>query len=422
MFTQFEARHYKCLKQVKIELAPFNILIGPNASGKSTLLDIAGFLQDALQSDVEQAVRNRAPSLSELVWQEKPFQTDSSTPEFELAVNVKIPNTLLRSGYDQVRYEVCIGKDEQEGIVVQRENLWLVNTQQFRNGTAAQPTLFPIEPDDTSSVVHPSHTRTPAGYRLVVRKNYPGNDYFRSETTGWNITFRLSPRRLALSGIPEDQERFPIALWLKSFLLTQIQILQLHSTWMRQPTPADAPQTFQPDGSNLPVIAARLKEIHPQRFEWWVGHLQTILPDLQTIEIFQRPEDRAQYLVVSYKTGLKVPAWLLSDGTLRLLALTLIAYLPPQDHVFLIEEPENGIHPRAIEGVFQALSSVYQGQIFLATHSPLVLALSHPAQLLVFAKTSTGATAVIRGHHHPALRAWKSDLSLDTLFAAGVLE
>ena len=115
-----------------------------------------------------------------------------------------------------------------------------------------------------------------------------------------------------------------------------------------------------------------------------------------------------------------MPAWLLSDGTLRLLALTLIAYLPNSGRVFLIEEPENGIHPKAIEAVYQSLSSVYDGQVFLATHSPLLLGLAQPEQLLVFGKTTSGATAIVRGSEHPLLQNWRSDMSLGTLFASGV--
>jgi predicted ATPase len=150
--------------------------------------------------------------------------------------------------------------------------------------------------------------------------------------------------------------------------------------------------------------------------------LKTILHDVEKVEIAERPEDRAFYLTLTYQNGVAVPAWLLSDGTLRLLALTLLAYLPGQDQVFVIEEPENGIHPRAIEAVFQALRSVYDGQVFLATHSPLVLALAQPEDLLIFSKTEGGATQIVNGPEHPVLREWQRDISLETLFAAGVLD
>jgi len=110
-----------------------------------------------------------------------------------------------------------------------------------------------------------------------------------------------------------------------------------------------------------------------------------------------------------------------SDGTLRLLALTLPAYIPELSGVYLIEEPENGIHPRAAETVFQSLSSVYDTQILLATHSPVILSMVDPEQVLCFAKTSDGATDIVSGKDHPNLRNWKGETSLGVLFAAGVL-
>ncbi len=406
MFRRVEAWHYKCLKRVDVALQPVNILIGPNASGKSTLLDVFGFLKDALEGDVEEAVRQRTTSLREIVWNQR-----GDEQGFEVAVEADIPPHLrTANGYARLRYEVGVGLDETNGdIVVRGENLWLVNVPPSPSVRAAQRALFPVEPDDAHRVLHPARSKTPPGHRVVVRKVSPGgNDYFRSERTGWNITFRLSPRRLALSGVPEDQDRFPIALWFRQLLRQDVQLLQLNSLLMRRPCPSDAPRTFQPDGSNLPVMVAELRARFPQRFRWWVGHLQTILEDLETVTVSQRPEDLSRYLVVTYRNGLAVPSWMLSDGTLRLLALTLIAYLPRREHLFLIEEPENGIHPRAVEAVFQPLTSVYEGQVFLATHSTLFMALARPEHLLVFGRTESGATDVVRGPEHPALQEWRN--------------
>lgn len=67
------------------------------------------------------------------------------------------------------------------------------------------------------------------------------------------------------------------------------------------------------------------------------------------------------------------------------------------------------------------MSSVYNAQILLATHSPVILGLAKPADILCFAKSSSGATDVIRGIDHPALRDWQGETNLGTLYAAGVL-
>ena len=93
---------------------------------------------------------------------------------------------------------------------------------------------------------------------------------------------------------------------------------------------------------------------------------------------------------------MKYLLWTVSDGTLRLLALTFPAYITELQGIYLIEEPENGIHPKAVETVIQSLSSVYNAQILLATHSPVILGISNIEDVLCFAKTEEGATDIVK--------------------------
>src|SRR5207247_8328885 len=109
-----------------------------------------------------------------------------------------------------------------------------------------------------------------------------------------------------------------------------------------------------------------------------------------------------------------------SDGTLRLLALTIPAYLLDFQGVYLIEEPENGIHPLAVETLFQSLSSVYDAQLLLATHSPVILSLAQADKVLCFKKTPPGATDIVLGSEHPSVREWRGETRLGGLFAGGV--
>ena len=130
---------------------------------------------------------------------------------------------------------------------------------------------------------------------------------------------------------------------------------------------------------------------------------------------------RSRYILIKYKGGLEVPSWLASDGTLRLLALTVPAFVPDFSGICLIEEPENGIHPRAVETIYQSLSSVYGAQFLVATHSPTVLGMADPNKVLCFKKSESGATDIVRGDEHPALRSWKGMVSLSEFYAGGVL-
>jgi len=200
-----------------------------------------------------------------------------------------------------------------------------------------------------------------------------------------------------------------------------VQRFVLNSLALRKASPPGQGRGFRPDGSNLPWVIDALRKTAPERFADWIAHVRTALPDLEDIRTIEREDDRHRYVVLCYQGGLQVPSWMASDGTLRLPALTLPAYLTDFAGVYLIEEPENGIHPRAVETMYQSLSSVYSAQILMATHSPVILGIVEPEKVLCFAKTGEGATDIVLGSEHPALRDWQGETNLSTLFAAGVL-
>lgn len=423
MIRRLQVLHYRALKYKDIKLSNFHILVGPNASGKSTFLDIINLIKDVLIDNPHKAIENRASRFDELLWKQE-------GNKFEIAVELKIPNDIkekLKSNdFSLVRYEICLQLDDKKGVVVGGENLWLIkegliDTENSGRKKVKQLTLFPVEQEEPKYVVSPRKW-TPAGWRKVISKSAQGNDYFKSETTDWNITYKFGPLKASLARVPEDEERFPVSIWIKNTLMEGIQFLQLNSSVMRWSCRPDLPVAFQPDGSNLPRVIQYLKKEHQESFSRWVKHIQTALPDIEGIEVKERPEDRFLYLNIKHKSGLKLPSWVISDGTLRLLAQTIIAYLPEKNRIYMIEEPENGLHPLAIESIFQSLSSVYENQILLASHSPVILRLAEPKDILCFSKTASGAVDIVRGEEHPKLKDWRKDVDLATLHAAGVLQ
>jgi len=168
-------------------------------------------------------------------------------------------------------------------------------------------------------------------------------------------------------------------------------------------------------------VVDHLKNNLKTSFEDWIYHIRTALPDVKDIEVKENLDTKSKYLKIIYDNGIEVPSWTASDGTLRLLALTLIAYLPDFTGIFLIEEPENGIHPKVMEAVYQSLSSVYDAQILLATHSPVILSIAKLEDILCFAKTPEGVTDIVPGDAHPMLKGWQGGTNLSILYASGVL-
>lgn len=418
MITRIEALNYRVLRYVNQPLANFQVLIGPNASGKSTFLDVIAFLSDILtRPSLTDAVRLRAPDIRDLTWMR-------ASEWLELAIEANIPEHFNMPNR-RLRYEIRLGVDKETGeLALLAETLWLIPIPSISSivpKTELQLRLFPASSEIPASIVRASGKHTPPGWRKIVSKTNTGNDYFKAETTDWNNMFRLGPKRPALANLPEDEDRFPVSIWFKRYLSEGVQKIMLNSEALRRPVPPQSPRKFLPDGSNLPWVIDTLEQNNPDLLANWINHIQTALPDIRNISTVERPEDRHRYLMIEYQTGLKAPAWVVSDGTLRLLALTILGYLPEFAGVYLIEEPENGIHPKAVETVYQALCHLFDAQIFLATHSPVVLSMTEPKQLLCFDRTESGETDVIQGNYHPQLKDWQHEVSLDVLFAAGVL-
>jgi predicted ATPase len=408
MISLVEALGYRCLRDVREPIDSFHVLVGPNASGKSTFLDVTRFLGDLAEDGLEAAVERRTSDPRDLTWARRGSR-------FELAIEARVPPSMPSPGGPVVRYEVAITTDPELAIEAERVIAYAGASRHLR-----QLRAFPYEPTPRPTILRPARKR---GDHTIVAKTAGGNDCFYPEVgRKWQMAYRLGPRKSALGNLPDDETHFPAAAWLKRTLTRGVQRFELASDRMRQPSPPTRKHGFLPDGSNLPWVIHQLEsKANRKRMADWIAHLRTALPDLDRIRTVERPEDRHRYLFVRYTNGIEVPSWLVSDGTLRLLALTLPAYLPSIQGVFLIEEPENGIHPLAIETACQSLMSLYEGQALVASHSPVVLGMMKPDAVLCFAKTESGSTSVARGSEHPSLRAWRRGADLGTLFAAGVL-
>lgn len=120
MICAVEALRYRCLRYIEKELGNFHILVGPNASGKSTFLDVISFVGDVVRDGPEAAVRKRTPNYNDLIWCK---HGDS----FELALELNIPEkykeVIGRTG--NTRYEIAVGKIAETGeFGILSETMW----------------------------------------------------------------------------------------------------------------------------------------------------------------------------------------------------------------------------------------------------------------------------------------------------------
>lgn len=396
-------------------------MVGANASGKSTVVDGLSFLGDLIRLGVQEAVERRTSNFQDLVW-DRPDEALA----FQLAVELDVPEDQRRAlpperGFGRFRYEVEIRQEADAPPQIASERGLLMPDVSAPNPYRS---LFPDPPPPPETILVGARRR---GNRSILSKTADGRATFSIETShragqGWVTNFALGPSRSALGNLPDSPDAFPVASWAREMLSQTLTVFP-SSAAMRVPCPPLRRRAhLEVDAANLPWVVMRFRSREEDAYREWLGHVRTVLPDLASIAAVERPEDRHAYLVLEYDSGLKVPSWSASDGTLRLLALTLPAYLEPRAGFYCFEEPENGIHPLALDAVFDSLSSVEDSQVLLATHSPVLLRRARPKEVLCVARTREGATDIVRGDRHPLLRDWQAG-AIDTtlLFATGVI-
>ena len=354
MIRRIQALGYRCLRYVDVRLDRFHVLVGPNASGKSTLFDVVAFLGDLVEDGLEAAVEQRTRNFQDLVWGRPDHKCG-----FELAVEFDLPQDVMDQlpaarDFRVFRYELAISEDD-EGVIIDSERGILMPEPK---PDVHQRSMFP-DPMTTPDTVLMGK---PRGIRTILSKSRQGRDTFNIEVSersraGWVTSVSFGTRRSALGNLPESSEKFPAATYVKQILQRRIKPLFLDTVRMRQASPPHLRRAdFSPDGSNLPWAVTHLRKSHRKDYDDWLRHVQTILADLEDIRVVIRKDDRHTYLRLLYETGVRVPSWMTSDGTLRFLALTLLPYLPSSDDVYLLEEPENGVHPLALDAVYDSLA------------------------------------------------------------------
>ena len=408
MIERFWISNYRMLAASRVDLRPFMALVGRNGTGKTTFLAALRFIADLLEADVDAAVSGALGAAG------SSFDDLCFDPAKPLTFALQ-----LRVNDRRFRYELEVGSRSatEPKIVVRREALYVIGDAEAE---AAQASLFGDLFDEP--IVHAD---APKGWREVASKTADGKDYFQDERTTWNNVFRFGPSKSSLGHLPEDPERFPGAMAVRKFLREGLRVIDLDTRALRLPSPPRSPTKLFSNGSNLAAAVHALHERDPVLFDQWVKNAARALDGLESIDTWDRPEDRHRVLRATFRGshGEPVPSWGLSDGTLRLLALTLLAYAeePDSQEILLIEEPENGLHPLAIQCVYDALHPMDRSQVFVTSHSPIFLAAAALDDVLVFRREESGRARIVRGPELAEAEAWHGRVAVDDLFASGVL-
>jgi len=166
-----------------------------------------------------------------------------------------------------------------------------------------------------------------------------------------------------------DRVREELSAWQTYYLDPRIA--------MREPQPPREVSDIGPRGEWIAPFLYRLKEseAHRKYFQAIGRALKSAIPTVDSLDVDLDPR-RGTLDIVIRQDGTPYSSRVVSEGTLRVLALCCLAGNPWPGELIAFEEPENGVHPRRIEVIADLLASMAEqgrSQVVVTTHSPTLI-------------------------------------------------
>ncbi|MBF0414581.1 MAG: AAA family ATPase [Magnetococcales bacterium] len=438
MLAMISIINYRSIKKLdKLKLGNFHVLTGPNASGKSTLLDAIYFVRDCLIKGPSESVASRVADYSDLTW-----NRNGKAVAIELWFDFYV---------DEKPCEPPKKTEANENInrldIKYKNNCILYSLSlEWKDGKIASKELL---------TCYPKNIKKPEQFVELSQRTISENDllgsfenkkWFRREDgSGSTDYFNFQPAYLYLQYIPPDLTLYPTANKIKDLIINNFHLIKLDSGVMRRPYPAHSPisSMLASDGANIASIIWQLNNKVQRdgasgydgcKRDRWIRLVQLALPEILSVPPMKTEPNNAEYFKVDYH-GFACPCWSLSEGTLRILGLTLLPFLSGFEsgspRIIMVEEPENGVHPKGLEIIMIALSSVSFAQVLVTTHSPSVVQYTGRDRLLCISKDPEEGTLIQLGSDHPVLKRWdgyrshadpcEEEIDLAAIFASGIL-
>jgi predicted ATPase len=375
---RLEAKQYRSLRDVSLTLGQLNVLIGPNGSGKSNLLDAMRFLSVALVDGVfDRATAERGGI--HMAWKGQSAEAlelntrfaDSVGSEFEWRV--------------KLRFGGVRGNDTVEESI--REYRAGLPPMQLLSATAGEGWWW----SERTSAAEGASDQGAEGWG--DQHPLPDN----------SVKLKLSPTSCALAAASADASFRARAL---ANFVRGWRFFDPAPLVLRRPGDSADVAPLELAGRNLAARLLELKTAAPERFNQIVTALGDVVGYSVGIEPRESAEDGRVFLLLDEPTlRFRVHQIGASSGTLRVLAL--LTGLLGEDGATLvgIEEPENYIHPAAIESLAEYLRTASTDlQVIITTHAPHLLdALDDPEAVCVVRRTEAG-TEVRRESNGAAIR------------------
>lgn len=178
---------------------------------------------------------------------------------------------------------------------------------------------------------------------------------------------------------------------------------------------SEDPQAFADLQTMLQQVIPGVTKIDVRRAKVEVLRERTIEVDGKALPYEERREMTGQEVVLSMRSGERIPAHAISEGTLLTLGLLTVLCNPKKPSLVLLDDVEQGLHPHAQRELIVVLKQIIRQdpnlQILFSTHSPYVLDELEPSQVHILNSTEEGYAIVGRLDEHPDVEWAKQTLT-----------
>jgi predicted ATPase len=377
-FERIRIQGFRRLQDVELKLQPLNVIIGANGSGKSSLLDVFSLLAASASGRLKAVMSEMGGFVSNLS-----ILNINSSQEMLLEVAMSVPDR------KPIEYRLRISAQGM-GFEITDEELYQDQGKK-RHFTFLSSNMMRVKYFDTQD------------QRLLPPK--------------WNHDDSES----ALSQVPKMYQE-PESFRERLASSTHYHVLDVsRRAPVRLPQPMRQANLPGQNGEDLVSCLYTLRETEPDLFEEIESILRIGFPDFERLNF---PPVAMGTLGMTWKEkSSKSPFYMhqLSDGTLRFLWLVTLLKSPGLTKITMIDEPEVSLHPELCELLADLLRDAsHRTQLFVATHSDLLIRFLKPHEILTISLTEHGTSQFTRADDFD-LDDWLEEYSLDQLWRMGRL-
>jgi predicted ATPase len=331
--NSIKLKGYRPFRDLEAEFDPLVVIVGANGSGKSSLFEFFRFLRDAVHSEIPPEV-----------------------------VSGSVGQNLFHSGGPD-RFWWSIEIDTGEPVPIRYQGELTGPISQKRVSREFVKTKYPLSEDEDEPYVFMNINE-----REGVVQNVEG------ELERQEIELQR-PNQLALSSMtnPKLRTLYGLRNYIRGWRF--YNAFDIDNRAIRKPTLTEPDPVLHEDASNLSSVLFTLMTEHRSAFEKLERHMRRVVPGFENLNVVSqgaKGEVIAQWDEGNVDEALTLAD--LSDGILRLLCWMTLAVQPDPPPLICIDEPAQGIHPRALPtlaGLFKKASE--RTQLLLATHSSYFL-------------------------------------------------